>query len=227
MNDKERVARKAVEQVKSGMLVGLGTGSTANYFIEALAQRNREEKLDVKAVSSSVVSAIKAKQLDLPLVAVEHVTELDLYVDGADEVAPDMTLLKGRGYDLVREKLLAKAADTFLVLVDDSKLVDRIGAKYPIPVEVMPFAWRMVKRSLETLGGKVELRQNAAQDGFAITSYGSLVLDVIFGQSLDSKTINDALNALPGVVEHGIFHGLASAVFIGSEGRVEERRTVG
>ena len=227
MNDKERVAIRAVERVQGGMLVGLGTGSTANYFIEALAERNRREKLGVMAVSSSVVSAIKAQHTGLPLVAVEHVSKLDLYVDGADEVAPDMTLLKGRGYDLVREKLLAKAADAFWVLVDDSKLVDRIGARFPVPVEVMPFAWQLVKQSLEGLGGKAELRQNAGKDGLAITSYGSLVFDVVFDPGQDIDTLDRALSAIPGVIEHGIFHGLAHAVFIGAGGQVEERWKTG
>lgn len=223
MNDKERVARRAAELVNDGMLIGLGTGSTANYFIEALAARSEQEDLQIRTVSSSVVSAIKAQQVGLPLVAVEQVTKLDLYVDGADEVAPDLTLLKGRGYDLVREKLLAKAADAFIVLVDDSKLVDRIGARFPIPVEVMPFAWQMVKQSLEALGGKPSLRQNAAKDGLAITSYGSLVFDVIFEPEQDAKAINDALNAIPGVIEHGIFLDLTSAVLVGTDGHVDER----
>lgn len=225
MNDKDRVARQTAGLVKHGMLVGLGTGSTANCFIEALAERTEKEGLRVKTVSSSVVSAIKARQMGLPLLALEQVSRLDLYVDGADEVAPDLTLLKGRGYDLVREKLLAKAADAFWVLIDDSKLVDRIGVRFPIPVEVMPFAWQMVQRSLEALGGKAELRQNAAKDGLAITSYGSLVFDVVFDPEQDIETINDALNAIPGVIEHGIFLGLTSAVFIGSGGQVEERRS--
>ena len=126
MNDKELVAYQAARLVEDGMLVGLGTGSTANYFIEELARRKSEEGLEVSTVSSSVISAIKAQSLGLPLVAMEHVSRLDLYVDGADEVTPDMTLLKGRGSDLVREKLLARAADRFLVLVDQSKLVERL-----------------------------------------------------------------------------------------------------
>ncbi len=223
MNDKECVALRAVEQVNKGMLVGLGTGSTADYFIEALALRNQREGLDVKVVASSLVSTLKAQEMGLSVVALEHVRQLDIYVDGADEVTPDMTLLKGRGYDLVREKLLAHAADVFLVLVDDSKLVQHIGDRFPIPVEVMPFAWQMVKRSIEDLGGKAQLRRNAANDGWAITSYGSLVLDISFEPELDAGTINTALNALPGIVEHGIFMDLADAVFIGTKGQVEER----
>lgn len=223
MNDKELVAIQAASHVKDGMLVGLGTGSTANYFIEELARRHKKEGLRVTAAASSVVSTIKAREQGLPLVAMEHLSRLDLYVDGADEVTPDMTLLKGRGSDLVREKLLARASDKFIVLIDQSKLVDRIGERYPIPVEVIPFAWQLVKRRLEAMGGRGDLRQNASKDGLAVTSHGSLVLDMVFDPSLDSKTLDEALNSTPGVVEHGIFHGLTSAIFIAVDGKAEER----
>jgi ribose 5-phosphate isomerase A len=181
--------------------------------------------LRVTAVASSTVSAIKARSLGLPLAALEHIDRLDLYVDGADEVAPDLALLKGRGYDLVREKLLATAAEAFVVLVDQSKLVGRIGERYPIPVEVMPFAWGLVKRHLEGLGGHGELRRNAAGDGLVITSHGSLVLDFSFDpESTSAQSLNAALNGSPGVVEHGIFLGLASVVLVAADGVVEERR---
>lgn len=224
MNDKELVARQAAARVKDGMLVGLGTGSTANYFIEELARRQKEEGLRITAAASSVVSTIKAQQLGLPLISIDQLSRLDLYVDGADEVTPDSTLLKGRGYDLVREKLMARAADEFIVMVDQSKLVSRIGERYPIPVEVMPFAWQLVKRTLESLGGKGELRPNSAKDGLAITSYGSLVLDMTFDESVGSGKLDEMLNAAPGVVEHGIFRGLAGTVLIADNGQVEERR---
>ena len=223
MNDKERVARHAALQVQDGMTVGLGTGSTANYFIEKLARRCTEEGLQVTTVASSIVSTIKAQELGLLQVAIEHLTRLDLYVDGADEVTAGMTLLKGQGADLVREKILARASDRFLVLVDQSKMVDRIGERFAIPIEVMPFAWQVVKRTLETLGGQGELRKNASKDGLAVSSYGSLVLDMNFDSELDSKTLDEMLNATPGVVEHGIFHELASAVFLAVDGQVQER----
>ena len=223
MSDKELVAQYAANLVKDGMVVGLGTGSTANLFIEALAKRRNEQGLQVTAASSSVVSAIKAQSLGLTLVSIEHLSQLDLYVDGADEVTPDMTLLKGRGSDLVREKLMAKAADRFLVLVDQSKLVSRIGEKFAIPIEVMPFAWQLAKRSLEDIGGCGDLRQNASKDGLAMTSHGSLVLDMVFDEKLSAEQLNVALNATPGVVEHGIFLGLTSAIIIAVNGKVEER----
>jgi ribose 5-phosphate isomerase A len=222
MNDKQLVAAAAAAQVQDGMLVGLGTGSTANFFIEELARRRAEEGLRVTAVSSSIVSALKAKALGLPLVALEHLERIDLYVDGADEVTPDLTLLKGRGYDLVREKLLARAAGRFLVLADPSKRVQRIGERFPVPVEVMPFAWALVKHRLENLGGTGGLRPNAAGDGLAVTSHGSLVLDMAFGPEWDSWALDEALNATPGVVEHGIFQSLASAVLIALDGQVRE-----
>ena len=222
MNDKELVAQHAANQVKNGMTIGLGTGSTADYFIAELARRQAEEDLAIACVSSSVVSMLKAQEMGLPLLAIEHLSRLDLYVDGADEVAPDNTLLKGQGADLVREKLLAKASDQFIVLIDQSKIVEHIGAHFPIPIEVMPFAWQLVQQSLKQLGGQGTLRQNSKGSGLAVTSYVSLVLDMRFDPKLDIAELNSLLNALPGVVEHGIFHRLASTVLLADNGVVQE-----
>lgn len=218
MNDKELVAQHAAKLVESGMTVGLGTGSTADLFIAELARRQAEEGLQINCVSSSIVSMLKAQQLGLPLLAIEHLAHLDLYVDGADEVTADNTLLKGQGADLVREKLLAKACDQFIVLVDQSKMVEQLGAKFPIPIEVMPFAWQLVQQSLAQLGGQGGLRQNSKGSGLAVTSYGSLVLDMNFDATLDVAE----LNATPGVVEHGVFYQLASVVLLANNGTVQE-----
>ena len=214
MNDKEFVAKHAASLVQDGMIVGLGTGSTADFFIEELASRRKKEELQVTTVASSIVSMLKAQNLGLPIIAIEHLTRLDLYVDGADEVSPDNTLLKGRGSDLVREKLLARASDQFIVLVDKSKMVGRIGARFPIPVEVMPFAWQLVMQQLKAAGGQGKLRKNANGDGLAVTSHGSLVLDVVFDSEMDSTQLDTILNTMPGVVEHGIFRELADVVFL-------------
>jgi ribose 5-phosphate isomerase A len=223
INDKQAVAIHAAKYVKNGMLVGLGTGSTANYFIEELARLQHEQNLKVTTIASSQVSMIKAQSLGLNVIALTQVSEIDLYVDGADEITPDMTLLKGRGYDLVLEKLLAKAAKQFLVVADKSKLVDRIGTNFSIPIEVIPFAWKAAKRSLEVAGGVGDLRQNAAKDGLSISSHGSLVLDMAFDKSISEEALNHLINNIPGVVEHGIFRHLASAVLIAGDGKVEER----
>lgn len=222
MNDKQLVALHAARQVHNDMVVGLGTGSTANYFIEELARRKAEENLHVTAVASSIVSTIKAQELGLRVISMEHISRIDLYVDGADEVTPELTLLKGRGSDLVREKLLARAADHFIAVVDRSKLVGHIGEKFPIPIEVMPFAWQLARHTLEQIGGQGTLRKNG--DGLAVTSHGSLVLDMVFDPELDASILDAALNATPGIVEHGIFTGLARTVLIAHAGHIEERR---
>ena len=223
MNEKQLVAIHAASYVQSGMLVGLGTGSTANFFIEELARKQREDGLKVTTIASSNISMIKAQSLGLSVIGLQQVASIDVYVDGADEITPNMALLKGRGYDLVMEKLLAKAAKQFLVVADKSKLVERIGTNFPIPIEVMPFAWQTAKRSIEALGGVGDLRPNAAKDGLSITSYGSLVLDMRFPTEMSETTLNQLLNNIPGVVEHGIFSGLAHGVFIADNGQVEER----
>lgn len=223
MNDKQAVALEAASYVKNDMIVGLGTGSTANYFIDALAERQRTENLRITTVASSNISMIKAQSAGLTVLSLSQLSQLDLYVDGADEITPDNALLKGRGYDLVMEKLLAKAAKQFIVVADKSKLVNRIGENFAIPIEVMPFAWQAAKRSLEAIGGVGELRQNVAKDGLSITSYGSLVLDIRFDASLDADRLNALINNIPGVVEHGIFAKLASTILIADQGQIETR----
>ncbi|MDD5410971.1 MAG: ribose-5-phosphate isomerase RpiA [Methylobacter sp.] len=224
MNDKESVAEHAAKQVADGMLVGLGTGSTANCFIEALARRSRDQGLKITTVASSAVSALKAQQLGLTVLDFEQVSHVNVYVDGADEVSPELTLLKGQGADLVREKLLATASEQFLVLVEPGKLVERIGQHFAIPIEIMPFAWQLVKKQLESIGGRGYLRQNADKNAVAISAHGSLIADIRFDPSIDIRTLNDTLNSIPGIVEHGIFYALATTVLIGVNGQVQERQ---
>ena len=184
MNDKQTVAIAACNLVSDGMVVGLGTGSTANYFIEALAQR-QEQGLRVQTIASSTISAIKAQAFGLPLITIEQASQIDLYVDGADEISPQLTLLKGRGQDLVMEKLLAHYAKSFVVVADKSKLVSRIGENFVIPIEVMPNAWNMVKSELLALGASGDIRLNANQDNVAVTAAGNYVLDMRFPIKLD------------------------------------------
>ena len=207
MNDKELVAQQALQYVSENMIIGLGTGSTANCFIDALAKRNKEEKLNIRTVSSSVVSMIKAKEAGLPIIAMEQINEIDLYIDGADEITPDLTLLKGRGYDLVREKLLARSAKKFIVIADESKIVENIGDNFPVPSEVQPFAWELVKNILMKKGTG-DIRINSAKDGYAITSCGNFVLDFNYTEKNIEK-LNALLCQTPGIVEHGIFYNIA------------------
>jgi ribose 5-phosphate isomerase A len=220
MNDKELVAQQALQYVSENMIIGLGTGSTANCFIDALAKRNKEEKLNIRTVSSSVVSMIKAKEAGLPTIAMEQINEIDLYIDGADEITPDLTLLKGRGYDLVREKLLARSAKKFIVIADESKIVENIGDNFPVPSEVQPFAWELVKNILMKKGTG-DIRINSAKDGYAITSCGNFVLDFNYTEKNIEK-LNALLCQTPGIVEHGIFYNIAHGALISSNGKVRE-----
>ncbi len=217
-NPKQRVAIEAAKLVKDGMVVGLGTGSTANYFIEELARLQQQDNLQVKAVSSSVISSQYAHKLGLDLLAMEHVTKLDLYVDGADEISPELHVLKGRGQDLVKEKLLANAADKFVVVADDSKLVDAIGSSFSIPIEVMPEATNIVLHQLRQLGGEGDIRVNAS-GGASFSAAGNVVLDMAF--TLPAPDLNQTLNAIPGILEHGLFIDLVSSCLIASEHSID------
>ena len=221
MNDKELVAFEAAKLAKNGMVIGLGTGSTANYFIEHLAKRQVEEGLSISTVASSTVSAIKAHSYGLKVVSIAELKRIDLYVDGADEITPNLSLLKGSGQDLVMEKLLAKAADQFIVVADKSKLVSRIGEKFIIPIEVIPGAWQMVKHQLEQHSAEGDIRLNAGQDNVAISAYGSYILDMRFPAKINDAALNTLLNNTPGIVEHGVFYGIASQVLIADNGNIE------
>lgn len=220
MNDKELVAYHALQFVKRNMIVGLGTGSTANCFIKALAEHNKNENLNIRVVSSSVISMMKAREANLPLLAMEQVNEIDLYIDGADEITEDLNLLKGRGYDLVREKILAKSAKKFIVIADESKKVKNIGDNFLIPSEVHTFAWETVKKFL-IKRGTGDIRMNVANDGYSITSCGNFVLDFKYPIGT-AKDLNEFLSEIPGIIEHGIFYNLAHGALISSNGKVRE-----
>ena len=221
MNDKELVAFEAAKLAKNGMVIGLGTGSTANYFIEHLANRQAEEGLSVSTVASSTISAIKAETCGLKVISIAQLSHIDLYVDGADEITPNLSLLKGRGQDLVMEKLLATAAKQFVVVADKSKLVNRIGEKFIIPIEVIPDAWQMVKYQLEKHGAEGDIRLNTAKDNVAIGAHGSYILDMHFPEHINDEALNALLNNTPGIVEHGVFYGIASQVLIADNGNIE------
>lgn len=221
MNDKELVAFEAAKLVKSNMVIGLGTGSTANYFIEHLAKRQAEEDLNISTVASSTISAMKAESCGLKVISIAQLKRIDLYVDGADEITPNLSLLKGRGQDLVMEKLLAKVAEKFIVVADKSKLVSRIGEKFIIPIEVIPSAWQMVKHQLQKHGAQGDIRLNASQDNVAMSAHGSYVLDMQFPASINDEALNTLLNNTPGIVDHGVFYGIASQVLIADNGNIE------
>ncbi len=205
---------KAAGYVEDGMRVGLGTGSTADFFIRELARRVKEENLRITAVPSSYASLLLGLESGLPLVGMEQIDSVDIYVDGADEVTPEKRLLKGRGAAMLREKILAHAANRFLVIVDASKLVEKLGTRFPVPVEVVPQAYPLARRLIQDLGGEIELRMAVKKDGPVITDMGNFVLDVRFPGHEDAAALDAPLNAIPGVVGHGLFCDLADRITV-------------
>ena len=219
MNDKELVAHEALKYVKNNSIIGLGTGSTANLFIQALAQKIKKESLDIKVVASSTVSQIKAIEFRLNYISLDQIDTIDLYVDGADEVTHNLEVLKGRGYDLLREKLLARASKQFIVIGDQSKIVTKIGEKFPIPIEISPIAWKITQNLIEKIADNCILRPNTVGDTFAITSDGNYVLDCQFNYT-NLKDLSDVIAKTPGVIEYGIFQNIANIALIAENNRV-------
>jgi ribose 5-phosphate isomerase A len=225
---KRQAAARALGWVKPGMRVGLGTGSTARHFVELLAEKVHSG-LDVIAVPTSEATRADAERLGIRLSTLDETPALDLTVDGADEIGPDLTLIKGGGGALLREKIVAAASATMIVIADESKFVPVLG-RFPLPVEVVPFGLTATKRAVETAAaragapGETALRHR--KDGHVfVTDGGHWIIDAKLGQIPDPKGLADRLAAIPGVVEHGLFIGLAhAAVLAGSSGiRIVER----
>ncbi|AAB85114.1 ribose 5-phosphate isomerase [Methanothermobacter thermautotrophicus str. Delta H] len=217
MNLKKMAALRAVDEIDDGDVVGLGTGSTTHYFIEELGRRVREEGLEVMGVPTSYQSMFLAAESGIKVTSLaEH--DVDVAVDGADEVDPDLNLIKGGGAAHTLEKIVDSSAASFIVIVDESKLVERLGA-FPLPVEVIPAACRPVKLKLESMGASVNIRSSEGKDGPVVTDNGNFVLDAAFGVIDDPGAMESRLNNIPGVVENGIFAGIADMVIAGtSEG---------
>jgi ribose 5-phosphate isomerase A len=226
---KRAAAARAVEFVRPGMRLGLGTGTTAKHFVELLAERVRAG-LDVIAVPTSEATGRDAERLGIPLTSLDETPQLDLTVDGADEIAPDLSLVKGGGGALLREKIVASASTRMIVIADESKWVPVLG-RFPLPVEVMPFGLGAIRRAVEAAAaaagcaGPLSLRQD--RDGHAfVTDGGHWILDAAFGRIADPASLADRLDGVAGVVEHGLFIGLAHAAVVAGAGgvRVVERR---
>ncbi|UXM95901.1 ribose-5-phosphate isomerase RpiA [Bartonella sp. HY329] len=212
-------AAKALEYVSDGMRLGIGTGSTANEFIKLLAARVNDG-LRICGVPTSQRSADLCRELSVPLATLEEMPELDLTIDGADEIGPNLSLIKGGGGALLREKIVAAASKQMLVIADSSKIVEKLGA-FPLPIEVNQFGLAATKHAIEkaalTLGlsGAVRLRHDGNKP--YITDGGHFILDASFGEIIQPKALADALVAIPGVVEHGMFLGLAGIAVIADE----------
>jgi ribose 5-phosphate isomerase A len=210
---KRQAAERAVDLVQSGMVVGLGTGSTAIFAVRRIGQLLRAGHLrDVTGVPTSGSVAREAGRLGIPL-ALDGSREIDLTIDGADEVDPELDLIKGGGGALFHEKIVAQASRREVIVVDDAKLSPRLGTRWAVPVEVVPFAWQSQARFLRSLGAEVTRRQDEGGQPF-ITDEGNWILDCAFGPIDAPRDLGARLDARTGIVEHGLFIGLATDVIV-------------
>jgi ribose 5-phosphate isomerase A len=215
--EKQAAARAAVQLVESGSVVGLGSGSTATFAIHYLAEFVKAG-LKIVGIPTSEATESLARELGIPLTTLEEHPQIDIDIDGADEIDPQLNLIKGGGGAMLREKVIASAAKRFVVVAESVKLVPHLG-KFPLPVEVISFAETLVKSRIEALGAQVTLRKRS--DGsLYVTDEGHHILDCHFGEIGDPPALNAQLHAIPGVVEHGLFIGMAEVAFVGRDGGV-------
>ncbi len=213
---KQQVGIAAAARVQSGSIVGLGTGSTTAYAIQALGDRLKSGDLkDIKGVPTSFQAIVLARQNNIPLVTLDEIDHIDVAIDGADEVDPHKNLIKGGGAAHTQEKIVDSLATQFIVVVDSGKLVDQLGSTFLLPVEVIPMAVTPVMRAIAKLGGKPELRMGIKKAGPVVTDQGNLVIDVKFDRIDNPAELEKTLNNIPGVLENGLFVGVTDVVLVG------------
>ncbi|BBD52829.1 ribose-5-phosphate isomerase RpiA [Planktothrix agardhii] len=213
---KQYVGKAAADRVQSGTIVGLGTGSTTAYAIQYIGERLQSGELkDIKGIPTSFQATVLAKQYGIPLTTLDEVDHIDIAIDGADEVDPSKNLIKGGGAAHTREKIVDSLAEVFIVVVDNSKLVDRLGSTFLLPVEVIPMAMTPVMKALEKLGGKPTLRMGVKKAGPVVTDEGNLVIDVKFDLLENPAELEKEINNIPGVLDNGLFVGVADIILVG------------
>lgn len=213
---KQYVGKAAADRVQSGTIVGLGTGSTTAYAIQYIGERLQSGELkDIKGIPTSFQATVLAKQYGIPLTTLDEVDHIDIAIDGADEVDPQKNLIKGGGAAHTREKIVDSLAEVFIVVVDNSKLVERLGSTFLLPVEVIPMAMTPVMKALEKLGGKPTLRMGVKKAGPVVTDEGNLVIDVKFEALENPVELEKEINNIPGVLDNGLFVGVADIILVG------------
>lgn len=222
---KQKAAYHAVELVKSGMVVGLGTGSTHKFALERMADLLRKKQLEyIWGIASSFETERMANALGIPLTTFEYHLKIDLTIDGADEIDPDLNMIKGAGGALLKEKILQQASRRVVIIADESKLSPQLGTHSSLPVEVIPFAIKTEENFLKYLGASVSLRVN--MDGRPYrTDQNNLILEAQFGPIPDLKKLATLLNERAGIVEHGLFLGMASDLIIAGTKKIEHLRS--
>ena len=213
---KQEVGKAAASKVTSNSIVGLGTGSTTAFAIQFIGERLASGELkNIVGVPTSFQAEVLAKKYGIPLTTLDAIDHIDVAIDGADEVDPQKNLIKGGGAAHTREKVVDTLAKQFIVVVDSGKLTDKLGSTFLLPVEVIPMAVTPVMRRLETLGGKPELRMGIKKAGPVVTDQGNLVIDVKFDHIEDPANLEATINNIPGVLENGLFVGVADLILVG------------
>ena len=224
---KKKAALEAVKHVEDGFVIGLGSGSTAAYAIEALGERIKRERLSILGVPTSYQAFLLAVKHGITVTTLEEHGVIDVTIDGADQIDAKLNLIKGMGGALTREKIVASASKQNIVIADESKKVRVLGESgHPVPIEVLPFAVSIVKHKIEALSGKPLLRKGKGKVGPVITDNGNAVIDAIFGTISNAAELEKKLKIIPGVVETGLFVNLADTAYVGTASTVEkiERR---
>ncbi len=220
---KRRAALEAVKHVKDGFIVGLGSGSTAAYAIDALGERIKRESMSILGIPTSYQAFLLAVKHGITVTTLEEYPVIDVTIDGADQMDAELNLIKGMGGALTREKIVASASKQNIIVADESKKVKVLGENdHPVPVEVLPFAISLVKRRIEEIGGKPVLREGKGKVGPVITDNGNVVVDASFGLIGNAAELELKLKMISGVVETGLFVGLADIVYIGKSSGVEK-----
>ena len=220
---KKAAGVKAANEIQDGMVVGLGTGSTAAYMVEHLAKRIREENLNVIGVSTSWSTTLQCRQLGIPLKEMGEVSELDIVIDGADEIDPQRGLIKGRGAAHLLEKVVASMAKRYIIIADSGKKVEKLGEKFAVPLEILPNAIGVVTAKVEALGAKVKVRMGApGKDGPVISDSGNIIADAKFNEIKNPQELSDKLDSITGLVGHGLFINMATQVILATENGLEE-----
>ncbi|MDR2967097.1 MAG: ribose-5-phosphate isomerase RpiA [Methanobacteriaceae archaeon] len=219
MNLKRIAAYEAAKEIKDGQIIGLGTGSTTHYFIEKVGMRVQEEEISIMGVPTSYQSFMIAKEWKIPVTTLEE-HNIDIAVDGADEIDPDFNLIKGGGGAHTLEKIVDYSAEELIIIADDSKMIDKLG-NFPVPLEIIPQSNKLVFESLKDMGADSKIRMAIAKDGPVISENGNFIIDAKFHEIDNPIQLEKDLNSIPGIVENGIFSQMVDKVILGTSNGVE------
>jgi ribose 5-phosphate isomerase A len=219
---KKHAALEAVKHIRNGQIIGLGSGSTAAYAIQEIGKIVRKKKWHVLAVPTSYQAFLLAVNSHIPVTTLDEHPQVDITIDGADQIDPDLNMIKGMGGALVREKIVASASKQEVIVADETKLVKKLGVNHPVPVEVLPSAAVVIMLKIREIGGKPVLRTGTGKVGPVVTDNGNFLLDVSMGKIRNPEELDTKLHSIPGVVETGLFIDLADMVYVGTRTTVKK-----